>query len=106
MSTLRLLVADKSRAGARRHARAPRPSCPASRRSRKRVMAAKRCGSSVTRKPGIALLDISMPGLNGLEVAARVAQEFPATRVIIVSMHADDESVRRALVGRRLGLPA
>src|SRR4051794_14520120 len=40
------------------------------------------------RKPDIALLDIFMPGLNGLEVAARVAKEFPATRVIIVSMHA------------------
>lgn len=49
------------------------------------------------RKPDIALLDISMPGLNGLEVAARVAQERPGTRVIVVSMHSDDESVRRAL---------
>jgi DNA-binding NarL/FixJ family response regulator len=55
------------------------------------------------RKPDIALLDISMPGLNGLEVAARVAQERPATRVIIVSMHGDDESVRRALVAGAAG---
>jgi len=55
------------------------------------------------RKPDIALLDISMPGLNGLEVAARVAQEHPATRVIIVSMHGDDESVRRALVAGAVG---
>ena len=55
------------------------------------------------RKPDIALLDISMPGLNGLEVAARVAQEHPATRVIIVSMHGDDESVRRALVAGAAG---
>src|SRR5207245_1794117 len=55
------------------------------------------------RKPDIALLDISMPGLNGLEVAARVAQEHPATRVIIVSMHGDDESVRRALVDGAAG---
>src|SRR4029077_8008177 len=42
-------------------------------------------------------------GLNGLEVAARVAQEHPATRVIIVSMHGDDESVRRALVAGAAG---
>jgi len=55
------------------------------------------------RKPDIALLDISMPGLNGLEVAARVAQEHPATRVIMVSMHGDDESVRRALVAGAAG---
>jgi DNA-binding NarL/FixJ family response regulator len=44
-------------------------------------------------KPDIALLDISLPELNGLEVAARVAKEHPATRVIILSMHGDDESV-------------
>jgi DNA-binding NarL/FixJ family response regulator len=55
------------------------------------------------RKPDIALIDISMPGLNGLEVAARIAHEHPATRVIIVSMHGDDESVRRALVSGALG---
>ena len=49
------------------------------------------------RKPDIALIDISMPGLHGLEVAARIRHDYPATRVIIVSMHGDDESVRRAL---------
>lgn len=48
-------------------------------------------------KPDIALIDISMPGLNGLDVAARITHDRPATRVIIVSMHGDDESVRRAL---------
>ena len=36
-------------------------------------------------------------------MAARVAQEHPATRVIIVSMHGDDESVRRALVDGAAG---
>jgi len=55
------------------------------------------------RKPDIALIDISMPGLNGLEVAARIAHDHPATRVIIVSMHGDDESVRRALVSGAAG---
>ena len=55
------------------------------------------------RKPDIALIDISMPELNGLEVAARIAHERPATRVIIVSMHGDDESVRRALVAGAAG---
>lgn len=55
------------------------------------------------RKPDIALIDISMPGLNGLEVAARAVHDHPATRVIIVSMHADDESVRRALLAGAAG---
>ncbi|HEX4633867.1 MAG TPA: response regulator transcription factor [Gemmatimonadales bacterium] len=49
------------------------------------------------RKPDIALIDVSMPGLNGLDVAARITHDRPATRVIMVSMHGDDETVRRAL---------
>jgi DNA-binding NarL/FixJ family response regulator len=48
-------------------------------------------------RPDLALLDISMPGLNGLEVTARATREYPRTRVIVLSMHADDEYVYRAL---------
>ena len=55
------------------------------------------------RKPDIALLDISMPELNGLEVVGRIAHDHPNTRVIMVSMHGDDESVRRALVAGAAG---
>lgn len=55
------------------------------------------------KKPDIALVDISMPGLNGLEVAVRATKEQPRTRVIIVSMHSDDESVRRALMAGAAG---
>jgi len=54
-------------------------------------------------RPDVALLDVSMPGLNGLEVAARVVKEHPRTKVIIVSMHGDDESVRRALLAGAAG---
>ena len=55
------------------------------------------------RKPDIALLDISMPELNGLEVVGRIARDHPNTRAIILSMHGDDESVRRALVAGAAG---
>ncbi len=48
-------------------------------------------------QPDVVLTDIAMPGLNGLEVAARVATQFPGVRVIILSMHADEEYVRQAL---------
>ena len=54
-------------------------------------------------RPDLALIDIAMPGLNGLEVVARVAKEHPRTRVIVVSMHAQDEYVRRALVAGAAG---
>jgi DNA-binding NarL/FixJ family response regulator len=54
-------------------------------------------------KPDVAFFDISMPGMNGLEAAARAASEHPRTRVIILSMHVDDEYVRRALVAGAAG---
>jgi DNA-binding NarL/FixJ family response regulator len=50
-----------------------------------------------THHPDIAMLDISMPELNGLEVAERVAREFPDIRVIILSMHATSDYVLRAM---------
>jgi len=48
-------------------------------------------------RPNVALLDVAMPGLNGIEVAARAAKIAPACRVIILSMYATQEYVRRAL---------
>jgi len=45
----------------------------------------------------VALLDISMPGMNGLEAAVRMADEAPGTKVIIVTMHSNEEYVLRAL---------
>ncbi|MDX1454717.1 MAG: response regulator transcription factor [Gammaproteobacteria bacterium] len=47
--------------------------------------------------PDIALLDIAMPSLNGLEVAARVAKDYPDTKVIMLSMHASEHYVLQAL---------
>ena len=47
--------------------------------------------------PDILLMDITMKELNGLEATARLAKERSATRVIILSMHADQAYVRQAL---------
>ena len=48
-------------------------------------------------QPDILLLDVSLPGLNGLEVAVRVPKASPKTRVLILSMHAGAEYVGQAL---------
>jgi DNA-binding NarL/FixJ family response regulator len=48
-------------------------------------------------QPDVVLLDIDMAGLNGLEIMARVGQILPQVRVIILSMHANEEYVWQAL---------
>jgi DNA-binding NarL/FixJ family response regulator len=45
----------------------------------------------------IILMDIAMPGLNGLDTTARVNKDFPQTRVIILSMHHNEEYFWQAL---------
>jgi len=45
----------------------------------------------------VVLMDIAMPGLNGLEAAERMAKDFPDVRIIILSMHNNEEYVLRAI---------
>jgi DNA-binding NarL/FixJ family response regulator len=48
-------------------------------------------------RPDLILLDISMPGSNGLEVAARLRQELPAAKIVIMSQHDQKQLLPRAL---------
>lgn len=54
-------------------------------------------------QPNLLVVDLMMPGLSGLEVARQARQTAPATRIVILSMHADESYVREAL---RLGVTA
>jgi len=47
--------------------------------------------------PNVLVLDLMMPGLNGLEVARRVSQRTPQTRIVILSMYASEAYVLEAM---------
>ena len=54
-------------------------------------------------RPDVAVLDIRMPGLDGLGAAAEIAETAPGTRVVILTTFGEDDYIERALSGGVLG---
>ncbi len=48
-------------------------------------------------KPDLIVLDVAMPGMSGVEVTRKVAQNWPEVNVLILSMHKDSNYVRESL---------
>ncbi len=47
--------------------------------------------------PDVAVMDVGMPNLNGIEATRQIAARHPGTAVVILSMHSDESYVMRAL---------
>ena len=52
---------------------------------------------AVALKPDVAILDIGMPLLNGIDATQQIVRKVPDTRVLVLSMHSDEGYVTRAL---------
>ncbi len=48
-------------------------------------------------RPDLALLDIGMPGMSSFEAGRGIRENAPATRIVYLTMHEDDEHVQQAL---------
>ena len=55
------------------------------------------------RRPAVAIIDVAMPELNGIEATRRIREASPATRVIVLSNYADATYVRETLKAGAVG---
>ncbi|HEX9064132.1 MAG TPA: response regulator transcription factor [Streptosporangiaceae bacterium] len=56
-----------------------------------------------TVRPQVALMDLNMPGCDGVAATRRITAEHPGTRVVVLTTYADDESIMGALQAGALG---
>lgn len=52
---------------------------------------------AIAHKPDVAILDVAMPLLNGIDAAQQIVRRAPETRILMLSMHADEAYVIRAV---------
>jgi two-component system, NarL family, response regulator NreC len=53
--------------------------------------------STVERKPDVAVMDISMPGLNGIDAARQIVETSTVTKVLCLSMHREEQMISAML---------
>jgi DNA-binding NarL/FixJ family response regulator len=58
---------------------------------------------AVRSRPDVVILDIGMPGLNGLEAARRIRKEAPGSQILILTMHDSEQVVQEMLAAGARG---
>ena len=58
---------------------------------------------ALVHRPQVAVLDLSMPELNGLEATRRIKEALPKTEILIFSMHESEELIRDVLAAGARG---
>jgi DNA-binding NarL/FixJ family response regulator len=58
---------------------------------------------ALSEKPDIAIVDVALPTLNGVAITRRLQKEAPKIRVLLFTMHDDDETVSSALAAGARG---
>jgi DNA-binding NarL/FixJ family response regulator len=96
MSALRLLVVD-DHAVVRRGVRALLESRPGWEICGEAVDGQDAIRKAADLKPDIVVLDISLPGLNGLEATSRILKESPKSEVLILTMHHSEELAQQVI---------
>ena len=53
---------------------------------------------AVATRPDVAILDISMPEMNGVEAARQIRRAVPQCQILVLTMHESEQVLREALV--------
>ena len=54
-------------------------------------------------RPDVVIMDLAMPDVSGLDALRQAGERFPGTRIVVVSMHADEAYVQQALASGAAG---
>jgi DNA-binding NarL/FixJ family response regulator len=59
--------------------------------------------AATTLQPDVVLMDVGLPGLNGIEATRRIHTAVPGTHVLMLSIHADEHYVQQSLAAGARG---